>query len=165
MVGGARVPTWEGPNDIGNKDAAPDACWQHDVDFAFELKEGLRLDLGRGRGNKRRGTGVVGLDNWQLYFDLRAAYDRRGKCEYVVSYRGKKLGKVDLSDAYKRAGLTRYKRRNHLLKHTCCSWLVQSGASFEAVAKLVGTRAETIRKHYGHLSREHLETVAGVLSV
>jgi len=135
-----------------------------DVDFSFEMKDGLRLDLGRGRGNKRRGTGVIALDNWQLYFDLKSAYDRRGG-EYVVSYRGKKLGKVDLYDAYRRAGLVHYRRRTHLLKHTCCSWLVQAGVSYEAVAKLVGTRAETIRKHYGHLSPEHLEAAARVLSI
>jgi site-specific recombinase XerD len=65
--------------------------------------------------------------------------------------------------AYVRAGLSR-KRRNHILKHTCCSLLVQAGASFESVAKLVGTRAEMVRKTYGHLSPEHLETVGAVLS-
>ena len=138
----------------------------HDVDFDIELRETLRLDLGRGRGNKRRGTGVVSRGHWRLYEDLRTAYEARDpNCPYVVSYRGKKVGKINLEPAYKRAGLTNYKRRNHLLKHTCCSWLVQGGATFEAVAKLVGTRAETIRKHYGHLSPEHLETAARALAI
>lgn len=138
----------------------------NDVDFDIELRETLRLDLGRGRGNKRRGTGIVARGNVRLYEALRDAYEARNPgCPYVISYRGKKVGKINLEPAYRRAGLISgdgdgYTRRIHLLKHTCCSWLVQGGASFEAVAKLVGTRAETIRKHYGHLSPEHLETAA-----
>ena len=142
-----------------------------DVDFDFELRETLRLDLGIGRGNKRRGTGIVARQNWRLYQALKDAYDARDPaCPYVISYRGKKVGKINLEPAYKRAGLISsdgdgYTRRVHLLKHTCCSWLVQGGASYEAVAKLVGTRAETIRKHYGHLSPEHLETAGRALVV
>lgn len=138
---------------------------EHDVDFDIEMSEGLRLDMGRGRGNKKRGSGTIALDNIGLYQALKDAWDSRNeKCPYVISYRGKKVGKINLGPAYQRAGLTHYKRRNHLLKHTCCSLLVQSGQTFEAVAKLVGTRAETIRKHYGHLSPEHLQTAARVLS-
>ena len=150
-------------------DVRPNAT--DDVDFDFELRETLRLDLGRGRGNKRRGTGIVARQNWRLYQALKDAYDARDPaCPFVISYRGKQVGKINLEPAYKRAGLISgdgdgYTRRVHLLKHTCCSWLVQGGASYEAVAKLVGTRAETIRKHYGHLSPEHLETAGRALVV
>lgn len=134
------------------------------VDFDLELKEALRLDLGRGRGNKKRGTGVIGLDNVELYRALKEAYERR-QSEHVIEWRGKPIGKIYLDAAYRRAGLTHFRRRKHILKHTCCTWLVQSGASFEAVAKLVGTTAVMIERVYRHLSPAHLATVSKALSV
>ena len=124
----------------------------------------MRIELGQGRGNKRRGTGVIALGNVKLYDALKAAYKRR-KSDFVIEYRGKRIATLDLSKAYKRANLLNYKRRQHLLKHTCCSWLVQSGETYEAVAKLVGTKANIIEKHYGHLSPKHLETVGNVLTI
>lgn len=139
-------------------------CPIQEVDFDLEMNEPLRIDLGRGRGNKRRGTGAVSRENIPLYEELLAAHALR-ETEYVIEYRGKRVGKVDLSDAYRRAGLTRCRRRQHILKHTCCSWLVQSGASFEAVGKLVGTRAQIIERHYGHLSPAHLATIGKALTL
>lgn len=106
---------------------------------------------------------MVGTPNVKLYDDLVRAYACR-RTDYVIESNGKKLNKIDLSKAYERAGLGDRKRRQHLLKHTCCSLLVQSGASFEAVASLIATRANIIEKHYGHLSPKHLETVADTLS-
>lgn len=135
-----------------------------DCDFEVEMKGLLRLNLGQGRGNKRRGTGIIGRGNGLLYQALKDAYDNR-KCDFVIEWRGGRVGKVNLEPAYRRAGLTGYNRRQHILKHTCCSWLVQSGASYEAVAKLIGTRAAVIEKHYGQLSPEHLATVGDVLTV
>lgn len=143
----------------------------------IRLSDIVTLDLGQGRGNKRRGTGVVSPSNWLLWAALVTAYrsrDNRGvpglaatsanpACEFVVNFRGKRLGKVDLTDAYRRAGITGCSQ--HTLKHTCCSWLVQAGQSYENIAKLIGTSARTIEKHYGHLSPKHLATVGDVLSI
>jgi integrase len=128
------------------------------------MKKPMRIDLGQGRGNKRRGTGHIGKDNIALYDTLAAAYKRR-KTPYVIEYRGKKIATIDLSKAYRRAGLVGFTRRQHLLKHTCCSWLVQGGASYEEVAKLVGTKSSIIEKHYGHLSPQHMATVGNLLTV
>ena len=151
---------------------AHDGPWnelRRDVDFDFELRPDvspLRLDLGRGRGNKRRGTGAIPRSNSRLYLALKRAWEERHRsCDHVVSYRGKGLTKINLEAAYRRAGLMHYRRRNHLLKHTTCSLLVQAGRTVEEVAKLIGTRAETIRKHYGHLSPEHMETAGAVLQL
>ena len=145
----------------------PHIPWEG-TDFDLELRpdaEPLRLALGRGRGNKKRGTGAISRTNSRLYLALKQAWlNREPGCDRVVTFRGKPVSKIDLEPAYIRAGLGHYTRRNDILKHTCCSFLVQAGASYEAVAKLVGTRAETIRKHYGHLSSDHLETVGAVLS-
>ncbi len=133
-------------------------------DFDLEMKQPLRINLGQGRGNKRRGTGVIGKENIALYDALVAAYKRR-QTPYVIEYRGKKIATIDLSKAYRRAKLFGFTRRQHLLKHTCCSWLVEGGASYEAVAKLVGTKSNVIEKHYGHLSPQHFATIGNFLTV
>lgn len=138
--------------------------WHHldGYDFDLEMAAPLTFDFGRGRGNKRRGPGTVGLSNVALYDALVEAHKRR-KSDYVIEWRGKKVGRVDLTDAYRRAKITG--ATQHTLKHTCCSWLVQAGISYEQIAKLVGTSAKTIEKHYGHLSPEHLAAVGNVLTL
>lgn len=146
------------------------------------LSDIIELDLGQGRGNKRRGTGVISPSNWKLWSALVDAHSRRDffvkmialdgstvnvrhTGDFVISYRGnnKPLTKVDLTDAYRRAGITG--ATQHTLKHTCISWLVQAGQSYESIAKLVGTTARTIERHYGHVSPRHLATVGDVLSL
>lgn len=139
--------------------------WRDGHDFDLKMRETLRVDLGQGRGNKRRGTGIIARSNMRLYDELIAAHKRR-KTDFVLEYKGKPLtSRINLKPVYRRAGLEGYSRTQHLLKHTCCTWLVQSGASYEAVAKLVGTTAKVIESHYGHLSPDHLETIGEVLTV
>ena len=136
-------------------------------DFAIDednLQGGLRVELGQGRGNKKRGIGVITKTNTKLYKALAAAFERK-TCPYIIEWHGKNIGKINLEPAYKRAGLTGFVRRQHLLKHTCCSWMVQGGVSYEKIAKVVGTDAKTIEKVYGHLSPEHLETIGDLLNV
>lgn len=149
---------------------------------AVKLSGIITLDLGQGRGNKRRGTGVVSPSNWKLWNALVNAYNEQdtfiedptrtapdgGKvyakktCDLVVNFRGRQLGKVDLTDAYRRAGITG--ATQHTLKHTTCSHLVQAGVSYERIGKLIGTSARIIESTYGHLSPEHLKTAGDVLS-
>lgn len=131
-------------------------------DFDLELAGPITIDLGRGRGNKKRGLGIISPTNVGLYDGLVRAFKKR-KSENVIEWRGKPVAKVDLTDAYRRAGITG--ATTHTLKHTCCSWLVQSGQSYEAIAKFIGTSARTIERHYGHLSPKHLATVGSVLSI
>ena len=85
--------------------------------------------------------------------------------EDVIEYNGRNLGNLSLRKAYSRAGLDQFTRHQHILKHTCCSWLVQAGQSYEAVANLVGTRAQIIERHYGHQSPEHLATIGNTLTI
>lgn len=136
--------------------------------FDFRLRddrEPLRFNMGRGRGNKRRPTGSVSRTNGRLYIALlRAWQERDPDCPHVIQHRGKRLLTIDLKPSYRRAGLDGLARHVHLLKHTCCSLLVQSGQSYQAVAKMVGTDAKTIERHYGHLSPAHLDTAGEVLS-
>ena len=136
--------------------------WTGGRDFGLELAKPISLGLGQGRGNKHRGLGIISPTNVGLYDALVRAYNRR-KGDHVISWRGNKIGKVDLSDAYRRAGITG--ATQHTLKHTCLSWMVQAGQSYENIGKLVGTSAKTIERHYGHLSPAHLATVGSVLSL
>lgn len=136
--------------------------WTGGRDFSLEMAKPITLNLGQGRGNKRRGLGIITPNNIGLYHELVRAFGRR-KCDYVISWRGKKIGKVDLSDAYRRAGITG--ATQHTLKHSCISWLVQAGQSYEAIGKLVGTSPKTIERHYGHLSPAHLAMVGNILSL
>lgn len=139
--------------------------WRDGYGFELNMREALRIDLGQGCGNKRRGTGIIARSNFQLYDELVAAHNRRNT-DFVLEHNGKPIKtRINLKPVYRRAGLEGYSRTQHLLKHTCCSWLVQSGASCEAVAKLVGTTAKVIETHYGHLSPDHLETMGEVLTV
>lgn len=138
--------------------------------FKLGLTGSLVFDMGRGRGNKRRGTGIVSPSNYGLYADLVGAWEEREQrifdgmpvCDNIVSYRGKPVGKVDLSDAYRRAGIAG--ATQHTLKHTCCSHLMQAGVSYERIAKLIGTSAKVIEATYGHLDPKHLEAAGDVLS-
>lgn len=135
-----------------------------EVTFDLAMAAGLRIDLGRGRGNKRRGTGVIAPNNTPLYDALLEAYNRR-RSEHVIEWRAGGIDKITLTAAYRRAGLAHKKQKNHILKHTCCSWLIQDGESLERIAALIGTSPQTIWKHYGHLSVQHLETVGASLTV
>ncbi len=134
-------------------------------EFGIELPKtrALRFDLGNGSGNKRRGTGVISLENKGLYDDLAAAYRER-QSDHVIEWRGKRIDKIDLSPVYRRAGIEK-KAKQHILKHTCCSWLVQAGQSYVNISKLVGTTANVIESTYGHMSPSHLETVGSTLSI
>jgi integrase len=119
---------------------------------------------GRGKGNNRRPSGLISPTNINLWRDLQKAHTSR-KTDYVIEYRGKPIKSVDLSDAFERANIPEAKRTQHVLKHTCCSWLVQAGREYGEIAKLVGTTAATIEKFYGHLSPKQMAAVGDVLSV
>jgi integrase len=126
----------------------------------------IEISFGEGRGNKKRPAGLIGPSNLPLWLALAHAYEKRNPaCPYIISFRGKGVKSVDLSDAFERAKIPQPKRTQHVLKHTCCSWLVQAGVSYIKIAKLVGTSADTIERYYGHLSPEHLATVGDNLSV
>ena len=146
----------------GGKPHHEDQIGLYDDETGFKLAAPITFDLGRGRGNKRRGTGVVSQTNYWLWGSLVRAHAIR-KSDYVIEWRGKQVEKVDLRDAYRRAGII--DATQHTLKHSCCSWLVQAGESYERIAKLIGTSAKTVERHYGHLSPEHLATSGSVLSL
>lgn len=129
-----------------------------------QMTKGLQINLGAGQGNKRRPLGVVAKSNTPLYRALYAAYQRR-TCDYVIEWRGGPIKRVDLADAYRRAGIPKPRAPQHVLKHSMISWLLQSGAEIAKVAKLTRTSIQTIERTYGHLQQEHVEAIADVLTV
>ena len=78
---------------------------------------------------------------------------------------GSKIDHVDLSDAYRRAGLKKPAAPQHVLKHTAISWMVQNGQEIAKISALTRTSIPTIEKVYGHLSPKHLEVIGDVLTI
>ena len=76
-------------------------------DFGLEMATPLRFDLGRGRGNKRRGSGSIHYSNMALLDDLEEAYARTGRNDaaHVIQYKGKRLKRMNMDDIFRRAGL------------------------------------------------------------
>lgn len=133
-----------------------------------ELSGGILLDLGADVGNKRKPVAWIDRTQVKLYSALLAAYKTR-TTPYVIEYKkggiGRKVDRVDLADAYRRAGLKKPEAPQHILKHTCISWLMQAGVEIARIANLTRTSIPTIEKTYGHLSPKHLETINGVLTL
>lgn len=124
----------------------------------------IHLDLGVNVGNKRKPLAIVSPSNGRLYRALFEAYRRRS-CDYVIEWRGAGIDRVDLSDAYRRAGLNKPRAPQHILKHTAISWLIQEGREVAKIAALTQTSVQTIERTYGHLLPQHLETVGDVLTI
>jgi integrase len=76
-----------------------------------------------------------------------------GPCEYDGEIIAKQ--KTGFARARANAGLGK-DVTPHVLKHTCCTWLLQSGVSTYEVARYVGTTEAIITRVYGHHSPEHL---------
>jgi integrase len=124
----------------------------------------ITFDLGRGRGNKKRGSGYGDYSNKRLYLALADAYRNR-RSEFVIEWRGKGVGSVDLSDAFERAEIPKKKRDLRIFKHTCCSWLRQAGTDWKDMAALTGTSEETLQRHYAHIAPDNLRKMSASLGL
>ncbi len=52
----------------------------------------------------------------------------------------------------------------HVLRHTCATWLVQSGVPLWEVAGYLGMTVEMVERVYGHHAPEHLREAARALA-
>ena len=157
------------PERRGVDEATGEVVFDDGVDYADLLLKGpIRIDLGKDVGNKLKPVAVVSPTNTRLYEALIKAYAERST-DYVIEWKqggiGRKIERVDLTDAYARAGLKKPSAPQHVLKHTAISWMIQDGQQIEKVAKLTRTSIATIEKFYGHLAPKHLEVVGEVLSL
>jgi integrase len=95
---------------------------------------------------------------------LRRARKRGTDLGFVVNDNGKRLGdlKRGFASACRRAGLSGV--TPHTLRHTCATWIVQSGdvPMWEAAGYL-GMTVETLEHVYGHHSPDYLKGAAKAL--
>jgi integrase len=119
------------------------------------------IDYGTGHGNKRRAIAPI---NDELLAVLKAA--RELSCsDFVIEHNAKPIRHIKNSfeaacGRAEVAGVT-----PHILRHTCCTWLVEAGVSYEEIGKLVGDDAKTIEKIYGHHSPEFLKRATTALQL
>lgn len=80
---------------------------------------------------------------------------------HVIHWKGKPVQKLRRSwgNARERAGLGP-DVTPHVLRHTCVTWLLQSGVDPWEVAGFVGMSLETLQETYGHHSADHQEKAA-----
>ena len=95
------------------------------------------------------------LDQW---------YQEDNKSGPVIHYQGraiKSIGKAWRS-TLKRAGITR-RLRPYDLRHGFITAALEAGADLKALSQIVGSRPETIMRHYQHVSKKlHRQTVAKI---
>jgi integrase len=97
-----------------------------------------------------------------LFRHLRKWHEQDGGRGYLVHYYGKRISKIQKSweGAIRRAGITR-RLRPYDLRHHFVTQALENGADIGALSDIVGSRPETLRRHYQHVSREHRrQTVA-----
>ena len=85
--------------------------------FDIAMNMPVRVELGQGHRNKKRGTGVIGKSNVELICALAMAYENR-KTDFVIEHCGRSIKTIDLTKAYRRAGLEHVKSRAHILTNT-----------------------------------------------
>jgi integrase len=102
------------------------------------------------------------------FFDLlKQWYSEDKKRGYIVHYRGKPIKKIQTSweGALKRAGITR-RIRPYDIRHNFITQALADGADLKALSEIVGSRPETLMRHYQHVTRElHRQTVAKIPSL
>lgn len=113
----------------------------------FDLQAGV-LHRGADCGNKKRGSCKI---HERLMAHLRRwrRMDLEKGVVFCIHRRGKPLKKVNKGWNWlaKKAG---QKDGPHICRHTCATWLMQSGVSYHEASGFLGMSRETLEKHYEH---------------
>lgn len=80
--------------------------------------------------------------------------------DWVIEYNGKPLGDIKTAwkTALKASGIEHC--RIHDLRHTCATWLIMKGTSFERVARMLGDSVQVVERVYGHHAPDYLKDAA-----
>jgi len=85
----------------------------------------------------------------------------------IIHIRGKPIQSIKTAwkGALKRAGITR-RLRPYDLRHHFITRALENGGDLKAISEIVGSRPETITKHYQHVTRElHRKTIEKIPSL
>lgn len=96
--------------------------------------------------------------------DMKAWHEKDKKKGPIIHYHGKPIKKFQTSwkGALKRAGITR-RLRPYDLRHFFITHALENGADIKALSEIVGSRPETLMRHYQHVSTElRRQTVAKI---
>jgi len=121
---------------------------------------GCRIDLGKGRGRKRRATVPIMPE---LQAELQRASEG-ATTPYVIEHGGRPVAtvKTGIRAAARRAELQGV--TPHVFRHTAATWMVQRNVPFPMIAQWLGNTVAMIEKVYGHHSPEWLRQAAEALS-
>ena len=117
------------------------------------------IDFGENVGNKHRPVAPM---NDQVRRELQIAYQMR-LSDHVIEWNGKPI--KDVKCALRRTA----KKVGHetlgtpVFRHTCATWMVMERRSYEEIGKLIGSRAETVERVYGHHHPDYLRDAANTL--
>ena len=92
---------------------------------------------------------------------LKQWHDDDGQKEYIIHYNGKPIKTIKSAwkNTLERAGITR-RIRPYDLRHNFITMALEDGADMKALSEIVGSRPETIMKHYQHVTSElHRRTI------
>lgn len=122
------------------------------------------IDFGEGHGKKRRAKNIPIADDIAELLKLHHTYR---VCDHVVEFQGKPISSVrtSLNKAAERAGIP--KLGTHVFRHTCATWAVSRGESFERVAKMLNTTVDMVESVYGHHAPDYLRSTitSGLLTM
>lgn len=127
------------------------------------------LDAGRidfeqpGRKKNKKRRGLIPIPP-RLMPHLRRASFRGGDLGYVINRNGKRLGDIrkGFDAACDRAGLSDV--TPHTLRHTCATWLAQSGVPIWEAAGYLGVTVQTFERTYGHHHPDFMSQAAQAAS-
>jgi site-specific recombinase XerD len=105
------------------------------------------------------------LTEW-FVADKKRYGDKQAKRMNIVHYWGERVHSIKRAwkAALSGAGITR-RIRPYDLRHRFVTTALENGADIGALADIVGSRPETLRKHYQHVTAElHRKTLKGATS-
>ncbi len=123
-----------------------------------------RLDFrrdGEPETKKKRGQCTIPA---RLLPHLRRAKLHPHDLGHVITWEGEAI--ADIKTAFMNA-VERVYLENvspHTLKHTCASWLMQSGKDVFKISDFLSTSVPTLLKHYGHHNPDHQQEIADAIS-
>ncbi len=147
----------------GNRKEATLALqWQENIPggwIDFDSGETGVIDFNRGDGRRTRKARSTPPIHFKLLPMLR--HLRESNAQYVLERaNGSRLADIrhSLKKVATAAGLPWV--TPHTLVHTCCTWMLERGVSFDQVSLWTGRSVETLKRTYYHFEASHLQHLA-----